>query len=449
MKEGMIGLEIHAYLVTREKLFCRCSAKRGKGLTPNTFICPICCGMPGVKPMAPNKSAIEKAVKIALMLGCKVNSLMAWQRKHYSWPDLPKGYQNTLSGPYAVPVGSKGKFLGIGIWEMHLEEDPAAWDPVSGKVDYNRSGLPLVEIVTAPDFSTAEEVKDWLGRLLHYLRYLKCVGGDAGIKVDVNVSVGGGARVEVKNVNSVDSIVKAIEFEFERQGEEKAVQETRRWDAVKDKTVVMRTKENAEDYRFISDPDLQDIVLDKKFVSGIRAGLPENPDIKLSKLVRRYKIGKADALVLAKHLEIVEFFESVALQVDAKFALHWVTVELLRHLNYNKTSLEQVEIKVEDFVKLLKMVRSGHITELQGKEVLNRFYPESFDPTSEVRAKISDSGKLESVCRDVILKEGDAVGKYKGGDKNVLNYLIGQVMRKTEKRADFRVVKKLLERLLK
>ncbi|MBS3089124.1 Asp-tRNA(Asn)/Glu-tRNA(Gln) amidotransferase subunit GatB [Candidatus Pacearchaeota archaeon] len=447
--EGTIGLEIHTYLVTKEKLFCRCAAKREKSLIANSFICPICTGQPGAKPMLPNKSAVEKAVKIALMLGCKINEKMAWQRKHYSWPDLPKGYQNTLSGPYATPVGSDGKFLGIGIWEMHLEEDPAAWDPETGRVDYNRSGLPLVEIVTAPDFSTSEEVKEWLGKLLHYLRYLKCVSSDAGIKVDVNVSVKGGARVEVKNVNSVDSIVKAIEFELERQSREKSVQETRRYDAAKNKTIVMRSKENAEDYRFISDPDLKDIILDKKFISEIEKAMPESPDVKLNKLIKKYKIGKSDAEVLAKHLEIVEFFEKVAEKIDGKFALHWITVELLRHLNYNKTSLDDVDIKVGDFVKLLEMVKSGRITELQGKEVLNRFYPASFDPTFEVRDKISDSDKLESVCRDVILQEKDAVLKYKNGDEKVLNFLIGQVMKKTEKRADFKVVKKVIEVLLK
>ena len=159
-----IGLEIHGYLTTKEKLFCTCVASREKGLVPNTNICPICTGQPGAKPEFPNKTAVEKAVQIGLMLGCKINSSMSWQRKHYNWPDLPKGYQNTLSGPYAEPVGTEGNFQDIRITSMHLEEDPASWNPDSGEVDYNRSGLPLVEIITAPDFTSADEVTEWLDR---------------------------------------------------------------------------------------------------------------------------------------------------------------------------------------------------------------------------------------------------------------------------------------------
>ena len=189
MSNGRIGLEIHTYLITKEKLFCRCRASRSKGLKPNLFICPICTGMPGAKPMLPNAEAVKKAVLIGLMLQCRINEKMTWQRKHYDWPDLPKGYQNTLSGPYAFPVGEKGKFYGIRIREMHLEEDPASWEPLTGRVDYNRSGIPLVEIVTEPDFTTAEEVGEWLKTLLHNLEYLKAVQSDAGIKADVNVNL--------------------------------------------------------------------------------------------------------------------------------------------------------------------------------------------------------------------------------------------------------------------
>ena len=452
MEEGTIGLEIHTYLNTSEKLFCRCAAKREKGLTANSYICEICTGQPGAKPMAPNRSAVEKAVKIGLMLGCKINSKMAWQRKHYSWPDLPKGYQNTLSGPYAVPVGSGGKFFGIGIWEMHLEEDPAAWDPESGRVDYNRSGLPLVEIVTAPDFSTAEEVGDWLRKLLHHLSYLKVVEKDAGIKVDVNVNIPGKSeRVELKNVNSVENIVKAIEFELGRQGVEGGREkETRRWDAIKGKSVVMRQKEGAADYRFIDDPDLQDIVLNASFVNELRTRLPETPEVKLEKLVKKHKIGKKHAEVLAKNLDVVEFFEDlIRMGVDAGFALPWVSGELLRHLKYNKTTLDQIEISAEHFADLLGLVKSGKITETQGKKILDKFYPKSFSVKDmKVGGKISDSGELEKVVKEVIASEGEAVEKYRSGDKKVLNYLIGKVMGKTKGRADFRVVREIFEKLL-
>src|SRR3989338_799405 len=168
---GMIGLEIHVYLVTKEKLFCRCTASREKGLQNNINICPICCGMPGAKPMLPNKEAVKQAIRIGLMLGCKINKEFIWQRKHYDWPDLPKGYQNTISGSYATPIGEKGKFLDIKIKEVHLEEDPAAWNPKTGEIDYNRSGSPLIEIVTSPDFNSSEQVIEWIKQLLVTLSY--------------------------------------------------------------------------------------------------------------------------------------------------------------------------------------------------------------------------------------------------------------------------------------
>lgn len=449
--DGMIGLEIHVYLVTREKLFCRCKTVREKGTKPNSFICPICTGQPGAKPMLPNKRAVEKAVQVALMLGCKVNEELPWMRKHYAWPDLPKGFQTTLSGPKAFPVGVNGKFYGIKIKEMHLEEDPAAWDPESGRVDYNRSGFPLLEIVTEPDFSTAEEVKAWMERLIHNLEYLKAVEKDSGVKADVNVSIPGKSeRVEVKNVNSTENIVLAIEYELARQAKEGSVLETRRFDSESGKTIRMRGKEDAVDYRFISDPDLKDIVLDEKFISEQRKKLPESPEEKLEKLIKKFKINEKDARVLAKNLEVVEFFEEVARKVkDEKFVLRWVTTELLGVLNYNKVKLDGTEIKVEHFVELLKTIKSGKISEAQGKKILQEFFPRSFSLEERgVEGKINDSTKLEDVCREVLLLERGVVEKYKGGDKKVLNFLIGAVMKKTSGRADSGVVRTVLEKLL-
>jgi aspartyl-tRNA(Asn)/glutamyl-tRNA(Gln) amidotransferase subunit B len=453
MKEimGKIGLEIHTYLNTKQKLFCECAAKREKGIVPNTYICPICTGQPGAKPMLPNEEAVKKAVSIGLMLGCNINKEMAWQRKHYSWPDLPKGYQNTLSGTYATPVGEKGKFYGIGIWEMHLEEDPAAWDPETGRVDYNRSGLPLVEIVTAPDFSSSEQVGNWLKKLLHNLFYLKAIEKDAGIKVDVNVNIPGKSeRVEMKNINSIENIIAAIEYELERQSNEGGKErETRRYDAIENKTVKMRDKESAEDYRFISDPDLKEIILDERFVSDLKEKIPESPEKKLEKLIKLHKIGKADAEVLAKNLEIVEFFEAVAQKVDAGFALHWITVELLGTLNYVKKSLDEVDIKTEHFVELLNNTKSGKITEGQAKKIIQDFSSGSYSLKEKgIEGKISDSGKLEDVVKVVIMEEKDAVEKYKNGDEKIINFLIGQVMKKTKGRADFKVVSGILKKFL-
>lgn len=448
--EGMIGLEIHTYLVTREKLFCKCKASREKGQKENIYICPICTGMPGAKPMMPNEEAVKQAVRIGLMLGCSINKEFVWKRKHYSWPDLPKGYQNTFSGAGAVPIGEKGKFLGINIGSMHLEEDPASWNPKTGEIDYNRSGLPLVEIVTDPDFSTAEEVMDWVRKLTHALSYLKAVDSNAGIKVDVNVSIPRKTeRVEIKNLSSVESIGKAIEYELKRQGEEGGdKKETRRYDDAKGKTFVMRSKEDAEDYRFISDPDLVNLYIDKNFVSQLEESMPESPDEKLSKLIKKYKIDKKNAEILSKNIDVVEFFEKVAEKVGAEFALSWVSIELLRFLNYNKKKLHEVEIDFEHFAELLGLVKSGKITPLKGKEILNKFYPKSFMPKAE-GSRITDEKELEKIIVKVISINSKAVEDYKSGQKHALNFLMGEVMRATDKMADFVVARKVLEKLLK
>ncbi|MEK6893682.1 MAG: Asp-tRNA(Asn)/Glu-tRNA(Gln) amidotransferase subunit GatB [Nanoarchaeota archaeon] len=448
---GMIGLEIHTYLVTKEKLFCLCKASRERGLKPNIHICPICTGQPGAKPMLPNKSAVEKTVLIGLMFGCKINEALKWQRKHYNWPDLPKGYQNTLSGTYAIPVGENGKFFGIKIRSIHLEEDPASWNPETGEVDYNRSGLPLVEIITEPDFTTAKEVVDWLKKLLHNLDYLKCVDSNAGIKVDVNVSIPGKSeRVEIKNVNSLENIGRVINYELERQGKEGGkIKETRRYDDSSGKTEVMRSKEDAEDYRFISDPDLQDIILSKNFVERIKKAIPESPEKKLEKLIKKYKIDKKNSEILAKNVDVVEFFEKVAEKVDAQFALSWVTIELLRFLNYNGKKLDQVEINAEHFIALLNLVREGKITPLKGKEILNKFYPKSFMPSLEGEGKISNLEELEKIAKEVIKNNSKASEDYKKGEEKALNFLIGEIMKATQKRADFKVAKEILQKLLK
>jgi len=449
--KGKIGLEIHAYVLTREKLFCRCKASREKGLKENTLICPICTGQAGAKPMLPNEEAVKKAVQIGLMLGCKINKELHWQRKHYDWPDLPKGYQNTISGAYAIPVGVKGEFGKIEIWSMHIEEDPASWNPDSGCVDYNRSGLPLVEIVTAPEFETAGEAMEWLKKLVHNLAYLKAIDSNAGIKVDVNVNIPGKSeRVEIKNISSIENIGKAIEYELGRQMKEGSVRETRRYDEAKGKTIRMRGKEEAEDYRFITDPDLKDIVLDEKLVKALKESLPESPDEKLAKMIKKYKIDKENAEILTKNIDIADFTEEVAGKIDIKFALPWITGSLLRLLNDNKAKMSDAKIEVEHFVELLELVKSKKITELQGKTILKKFYPASFSPLAKkVEGRITDKKELEKIAREVIGKNKKAVEDYKKGEKKSFEFLMGEIMRATSKRADFKVARDVLAGLLK
>ncbi len=447
-----IGLEIHGYLLTNEKLFCRCKAEHGiKQSKPNTNICPICTAQPGSKPMLPNKQAIDKTIQIALILGCKINEKLVWQRKHYDWPDLPKGYQNTISGKYAVPIGEKGKFLSIRIRECHLEEDPAAWNPQTGEIDYNRSGSPLIEIVTEPDFKNSEQVIDWLKQLITTLSYIKSIDKNLGIKVDVNVSFKNFERVEIKNINSLRNIKTAIEYEIQRQIKEKPIkQETRAFDETKGITVRMRTKEQAEDYRFISEPDLPIVKIEKTRINRIKSSLPETPQEKLKKLIKKHKIEKKHAEVLIKKLDIVEFFEKVIEKVHPKIAIPWVTIELLSVLNYNKKELEEIEIDVNHFIELLKLVEKKIITELKAKEILRKFIPKSFSPKIQIKEhkKISNQEETKKLAEQIIKENPKAVLDFKSGKQEALNFLIGQVMKLSNKRADYKTAREIIKKLV-
>ncbi len=449
-----IGLEIHGYLDTKEKLFCTCKAEHGlKKVSPNMNICPICTGMPGAKPMLPNEEAIKKIIQIGLMLNCKINNKFLWQRKHYDWPDLPKGYQTTISGSYSIPVGENGKFLDVRIREVHLEEDPAKWNPEDGCIDYNRSGMPLVEIVTEPDFKNAEQVSLWLKQLILTLSYIKALDKDAGIKSDVNISLYGD-RVEIKNVNSISSIVEAIKYEAKRQEKEKPLKkETRAWLDDKKETIKMREKEESADYRFIPEPDLPVIKLTEKEIKQIKEKLPESPAEKLEKIIKKHKINPKDAEVLTSNLELVEFFEKVAEKVPADFALPWVTIELLRVLNYNKKTLDdkEVEIKPEHFSELLNLVREKKITELKAKQILNDFIPKSFSPKQEAKKseRITDKKELSGIIDKVLKSNQGAIEDFKAGKPEALNFLMGEVMKESNRRADYKTALEVLREKLK
>ena len=401
--------------------------------------------------MLPNKEAIDKVILTSLILGCKINKKLVWQRKHYNWPDLPKGHQSTISGPYAIPVGEHGKFLGIGITEAHLEEDPAAWNPETGELDYNRSGSPLIEIVTEPDFDNSDKVVEWLKQLLTVLSYVKTIDKELGIKADVNVSTGG-ERIEVKNVNSLSNIKSAIEFEIKRQKKEKPKKvETRMFNETKGETIKMRDKEDAGDYRFISEPDLPIIKLEAKRIAKLKSSLPETPHKKVSRLIKKHKVERKYAKILTQKLDIAEFFEKIVEKANPKLAVHWVAGELARELNYSKKELEDVEINPEHFIELLNLVESNVITALKAKEILNEFVPKSFSPKKDTKkhSKISSSNEIEKICDKVIKENKKAIEDYKSGKKESINFLIGQVMRKSEKRADYKTSKEILERKLK
>ena len=455
-----IGLEIHGYLNTREKLFCMCRTPETKRDAeeekPNSRVCPICTGQPGSKPMLPNAEAIKKLIQIALVLGCKINyKELVWQRKHYDWPDLPKGYQNTISGAHAIFPAHDGKFNNVRIRECHLEEDPAQWNPETGKINYNRSGLPLIEIVTEPDFSDSKSVVEWLKNLILSLSYIKAIRKNAGIKVDVNVSTYG-ERVEIKNLNSLEKIKKAIDYEISRQLEnyEKGIvqeRETLSFDEELGRTVKMREKEEIADYRFIPDPDLPVIKLSEKYVKKIERELPEMPDVKLEKLIKKFKIDKKNATILTKNLELVEFVEELVKEgIDIKKNLSWITIELLRILNYNKKTLEDedIDIKPKHLAELIREVEKGNITPLKAKQIMNDFIPKSFSIAGgKDITKISED-VVENLCKQVIEKNQHVVEEYKEGKEQAFNWLIGQVMNLSERRADYRVVRECLKKLI-
>jgi len=458
MTEIKCGLEIHGYInvENKTKLFCNCAIE--ENATPNTNICPICTAMPGSKPMLPNKQAVDKIIAIALMLGCKINKRMLFQRKHYSWPDLPAGYQKTISGSYSNPIGVNGKFLGIRISDVHLEEDPARWDPVTGNVDYNRSGFPLVEIVTEPDFKSADELRDWLKALLTTLNYIKAIDKNAGVKADTNVSIGPKFnRVEVKNVNSFSNIVKAAEHEVLRQEEEikegkEIKQQTRAFDEKHGKTVFMRSKEEAADYMFIPEPDLPAINIDNNYIEKIRKTLPEKPDEKIKRLVKQYKLKKEDAFVICSDIMLSELFEKTARKINPLLAARWLRFELLRVLNYNKKELSETGINEKHMISLLASIEENKITETTAQKILEKLAEKPFDVTNYIKENklgvISGVEELEKICREVIKNNNKVVSDYKKGRKEALNFLVGQVMKATKGKASPKELKEIFTKLI-
>lgn len=450
-----IGLEVHGYLDTKEKLFCKCATDSDD--SQNTHICPICTGTPGSKPMAANLAAVRKMIQLALVFDSKISyDNVIWQRKHYNWADNPKGYQTTISGAHAVVNASAGEFKGINLTELHLEEDPAQWNPETGRINYNRSGLPLIEIVTEPEFHDSDQVISWLKDLLLSLSYIKAVRKNAGIKVDVNVSTYG-ERVEMKNLNSLEKIRKAINYEIARQVENhgKGIEQTRdtlAFDEKLGKTIKMRSKEGASDYRFIPDPDLPQLKITKKLVNEVKATMPEMPEDKLERLLSEHKVDEKNARILTKNLELVEFFEELIKEgIDIKKGLSWVTIELLRVLNYNKKTLEDsdVEILPAHLAELIKAANEGKITVLKAKQIMNDFVPKSFSLAEHKDEVTSISEEaVENLCRQVIDENAHVVDDYKNGKKASLNFLIGQVMRLSNRRADFKTATDVMKKII-
>ena len=407
--------------------------------------------MPGSKPFPVNQNAIDAAVEIALMLNCEiVKDPIYIQRKHYDYPDLPSGYQRT-----SLPIGINGNLNGVGIWEVHLEEDPGKYDPISGKVDYNRSGVPLVEIVTAPDIKSPEEARNFLKSLTTVLQYTGKVRAEGGtMRMDTNISLEGGARAEIKNINSIKGAYRALKFEIARQKNMmkrgiKVKRETRAFIESSMITRAMRTKEEAEDYRYIPDPDIPPLLISDEKIESIKKIMQEAPHLKEQRFVKQYGVKPDDAKILASELELANAFEEVAKEIDPRYAANWIRDELKRVLLYNRKSFRESGIKTEYIIELLKMIESGRITSRTGQRVIE-ILGERPGPPGEIvekmgLVKIKGNDVIEKAVEEALSENKKAVDDYLSGNEKALNFVVGQVMKKTKGRADPATVLKMLK----
>src|SRR3989338_8773420 len=463
----IIGLEAHIELNTDTKLFCGCPTKGSED--PNTRTCEFCLGHPGSKPVL-NKKALDYALKLCLALNCKISKELIFSRKSYFYPDMAKNYQISQ---YEIPLGSKGSLKlrsgkEIGIIRVHMEEDPAALVHPAGMqesayvlVDYNRSGNPLLEIVTEPELERAAEARDFMKQLITILDYLGIFNVNNGIiKADANVSIkeSGFVKQEVKNITGFKEIERALNYEIARQKEvvkegKKIFQETRAWDSEKGITFTLRKKETEEDYGYILDPDLVKTEISKEILEKIKKEMPELAHDKVKKFVSRHKLKKEDAEIIAAEKALAEMFEKVAEEVDPVLAAKWLRRELVRVLNYNKKELHEVEMDEKHMIQLLKLVEGKKITDNVASKILEKLIEKPFDIQGYIKKEgleaVSDVGKLEKYCKEAVSENPKAVEDYKQGNEKALNFVIGAVMKKTKGKASPKEVNEIIQKLVK
>jgi aspartyl-tRNA(Asn)/glutamyl-tRNA(Gln) amidotransferase subunit B len=434
------GLEIHVQLETDSKLFCDCHTNY-QDAPANTNICHVCLNQPGAKPFPTNEKALEGALKIALMLDCKIaEDVTYFMRKHYNYPDLSSGYQRT-----SIPIGYEGDLNGVRIRDVHMEEDPGQYKPDLGIVDFNRSGIPLIEIVTEPDMRSPEEAREFLRELIRVLEYSGNARGEGTMRADVNISLEGGKRVEIKNINSIKGAYKALKFEMVRQknllkrGVE-ITQETRAFLEAQMITVSMRLKEGAEDYRYIPDPDLPPMKADAEQVETIREKMPEPPHIKVKRFVEDYDLAEEHSRVLTSELEMADAFEEVVKDIDSQFAALWMRDELKRVLYYNKLSFAESKITPQNLVELMQMVKQKEITIKAGQRIIEKM-PLTLKSPKEIATKmglvgIVNEDEIIQAAQQAIDENPEAVSDYHEGKAAALNFLVGQVMRLTRGKSE-------------
>ena len=445
----MCGLEIHVQLETESKLFCDCPTNY-QDAPANSNICPVCLNQPGAKPHPTNKQALENALMIALMLNCEIDQGVTYfMRKHYDYPDLPSGYQRT-----SVPIGVNGELNGIRIHEIHVEEDPGQYKPNEGVVNFNRSGIPLVEIVTEPDIKSPKEARTFLKELIRVLQYSGAARGEGTMRADVNISINGGNRVEMKNVNSIKGAYRALIFERNRQKRnlERGIetkQETRAYVESQMITTAMRLKEDADDYRFITDPDLPPMKIADETIQKVLDTMPEAPHNKVIRFVEDYNIDNETAKVLTSELDLAIAYEEVVKEIDPVFAAKWMRDELKRVLTYNKLDFADSEITVADLIEFLNMVNNKEITVKAGQRIIeqmpnNEKSPKAIAEELGLLGVVKDD-EILAVVKQAIEENPKAVEDYLAGQKASINFLVGQVMRLTRGKADPGETVKLLK----
>jgi len=471
--ESVIGLEVHAQLKTKTKIFCSCSTEFGA--PPNTHTCPVCLGMPGVLPVL-NKKVVEYTLKMALATHCRVDSISRFARKNYFYPDLPKGYQISQ---YELPIAQHGfvhiqlnrSSRRIGITRIHMEEDAGKLihdphRPIS-KVDFNRTGVPLMEIVSEPDMRTPEEAGAYLRQLRTIVRYLQISDGnleEGSFRCDANVSImpeGAakfGTRTEIKNLNSFKHVEKALAYEIERQKEVlldngRVVQETRLWDPDKGRTFSMRGKEDAHDYRYFPDPDLLPLVVEKDWIEAIRQTLPELPDDKRTRFMNAYQLSEYDAGLLTINRELADYFEACLQHFDnPKEVSNWITGPLLGLLKSQEFDIEASPITPVMLAELLRLIQDGTISNKIAKTVFDTMAETGKAPGKIVREKgltqVTDSAALETVVQAVLSRSEKEVTAYQNGKTKLMGYFVGQVMRETKGMANPKIVNEILQKKL-
>jgi len=450
-----IGLEIHVQLNTKSKIFCSCpnpANLKEENLKPNTLCCPICLGLPGAKPTF-NKKVLEEALKVALALNCKINEEIFFSRKTYFFPDMPQNYQITQ---YEEPLGLEGEFQGIKIRRIHMEEDPGKLIHQGNIVliDYNRSGTPLIEIVTEPQFTSTFQARQFLQNLLTLLEYLNVYNrkSEASLRVDANISTTD-ARVEIKNIGSTKEVEKSLNSEIERQkSNPPKEQETRGWDPEIQTTFLMRTKETEEDYGYIFDGNLTKIAISKELIEKTKLTLPELHDKKTTRFIKQYKIKSEDAKVLTADLKLADLFEKVASKINHSLASRWFVREVPKILNYNKLTLDEWGISEKEITELLELLQNNQITERTAQKILEKLSQEIFSPKDYAEKQklliLTSLKDIEKLCDKAIKENKKAVQDYKNGEEKSLNFLFGKVMQLSHGTADPYKVKKILTKKL-